>query len=116
MITWIALAIGVVLNAAANVLVKAGVRDVSRPLLDRVLHDPWYILGMTSFGLALVAYSYALTRIPLTVGYPIMTGVGMGIVAVASWWWFGESLGMVKLIGMGFVLIGVVLLVRESTV
>jgi multidrug transporter EmrE-like cation transporter len=111
-VTWIALAIGVVLNAAANILIKAGVRDGSRPLLERVLHDPWYLMGMTSFGLALVAYSYALTRIPLTVGYPIMTGVGMGIVAVAGWWWFGEPLGMIKLLGMACVVVGVVLLVQ----
>ena len=109
---WLALAIGVCMNALANILVKAGVRDGSRPLLERITQDPWYILGMTSFGIALVFYSYALTKIPLTNAYPIMTGLGMAIVATASWFWFGEDFNVAKFAGMGLIFAGIVLLIQ----
>lgn len=112
MITWIALAIGVILNAAANILVKAGVKGEQHGFLQRILSDPWYIAGMACFGAALVAYSYALTKVPLSIAYPIMTGAGMAIVCSAGYLFFQEPITTTKVLGMALIFTGITVLAR----
>ncbi len=113
---WIALSLGVVLNALANVLVKAGVSRIGATggaeFVQAALRQPLLYLGITAFVLALGAYSFALSRLELSVAYPVMTSLGLIIVAAASIAFFGESFGLKKLAGTALIIFGVVLLTR----
>lgn len=113
---WIGLCFGIAFNALANVLMKAGARRLtlsSGPgLVRHVISDPYLLLGVLSFGLALAGYTYALTRFPLAVAYPLMTGIGFIIVALAGAALFGERLLPLRLCGMAVILVGVVLVAR----
>ena len=67
---------------------------------------------MGCYGLAFVTYSALLTRLDLSVAYPLMTGciaVTLAAVAVA---FFGESLSLPQGAGILLVVAGIWLLAR----
>lgn len=111
---WIALGVAVLFNAGANILIKMGARATGSGLeLDqawRLALEPTVLGGIASFGLALAFYAYALTEIELSVGYPILTSLGLVIVFVWSVTFFQETLDPPKILGTLAVLVGVVLL------
>jgi multidrug transporter EmrE-like cation transporter len=110
---WIVLLLAVVLNALANVLIKAGVNRLGASglaVLPAALGEPMLYAGVLAFAFALIAYAVALSRIDLSVAYPLMTSLGLLIVAVASWRWFGETYDARKIAGTLLILAGVFLL------
>jgi spermidine export protein MdtJ len=115
---WIALAFAIVFNAAANVMIKVGVRHVSHPLPDagpplrRALQEPYLYFGVISFGAALAVYSLALTKLDLSIAYPLMTSLGLIFVAAASIILFGESFGATKTAGTVLIMAGITLVAR----
>ncbi len=112
--SWFMLIIAVVLNALANVLIKASVnrlnarRDAS--LLLATVTEPLLYAGVAAFALALVAYAMTLRRLELSVAYPLMTSLGLVLVAIVSWRWLGEDYNLRKTAGTILVVAGVVLL------
>ncbi len=118
-IQWIALAFGIVLNAAANILLKMAARhaqemDSSAHLLVKLFLNPYLFTGILSFGLALGAYSYSLTRFPLSVGYPLMTSLGLIIVSLFSYFVFAEQFSAGKIAGTVLIMLGVLLVARSA--
>jgi multidrug transporter EmrE-like cation transporter len=113
-LSWIVLLIAVTLNALANVLIKAGVDRLSAEpkaaLLPAAVAEPLFYAGVVAFALALVAYAAALSRLQLSVAYPLMTSLGLLIVALVSWRWFGESYDVPKTLGTLLIIAGVILL------
>ena len=104
-------------NAAASSMMKAGFGHRG-DLMDRgaamavwqILTNPWAIGGVALFGVSFVFMSAALSRVDLSVAYPLMSGVVYLVVISMSVLVFGETLGLFKLIGVGAILSGVVLL------
>jgi multidrug transporter EmrE-like cation transporter len=117
-IRWAALVVGLVFNAAANVLIKAGVRQIGTApganFVSQALVQPCLYFGVVSFALALGAYTFALSGFDLSIAYPIMTSAGLVIVAVASVIFFGEVFTPVKIIGTLLIMAGVYLLARAA--
>lgn len=114
---WFFLIIGLLLNATANILLKVAARHVERSeqsvgIIFRLFTDPFLLLGIISFGLALGAYSYSLTKFDLSVAYPIMTSLGLVIVALFSFFFFKESYHVTKILGTILILIGVILVAK----
>lgn len=108
---WIILVIAIFLNALANILIKIGVRDKIikfdfKSLLELIV-NPAIILGILCFILALGAYGYVLTRMNLSIAYPLMTSIGFMIVILASWLILKEAITLVQIIGFIFILSGV---------
>ena len=117
-IRWLILTLGIVFNVTANISVKAAVRGVAGGLTARtalrLLLAPYFLLGVVSFGLALLFYSYALTSLDLSIAYPIMTSLGLVLVFALSVAFFGESLAWPKLLGTALILAGVFLVARGN--
>jgi multidrug transporter EmrE-like cation transporter len=65
-------------------------------------------LYVTSFFLWLVIVS----RMQLTVAYPLAIGLSLLMVSAGAVWWLGESLTVAHGVGAALVLAGVVLLTR----
>lgn len=114
MIGWIALGIALVLNATANALLKAGSGAVTSPLTPvsvlNALSNPFLIGGLALFALNIVAYTFALSRLPLSLAYPAMVIGGLCIVTTVSVLVFGESLSYLQAGGLALIVFGVVLL------
>ena len=117
--TWIILTAAICLNAAANVLIKVGMRGYHGGSVLELLRDRWLSPaisgGILCFVLTLVAYSYVLSRMNLSIAYPLMTGLGFVIISAASLILFKEQIGVVQMVGYGLIIFGVWVVVRSST-
>jgi len=114
---WIVLMAALILNAVANILIKAGMArpDVTGGLVES-LKTKWLSLpvvsGVICFGLALAAYSITLKKMPLSVAYPIMTTGGLFIISAVSVMYFKETITTVQMIGLALLVGGIWLVAR----
>ena len=113
------LTVAIVLNALANIFMKVGMNKVGglnmRPPLSWLfcmVTNPFVFLGLTCFALALVAYSYVLSQLNLSIAYPIMTSVGYCIVIVVSWLFLHEKIVPIQVLGFTLILAGVWMVAR----
>jgi multidrug transporter EmrE-like cation transporter len=101
------------LNALANVLLKAGAMQfAARPepnLLLRLVASPQLLLALALFALNVVFYAAALTRLNLSVAYPIMMAGGMIAVVLASVAWLEEPVSTAQILGLALLVAGIVL-------
>ena len=54
--------------------------------------------------------SLAIRAIPVGVAYAIWSGLGVVLVALLSWWLFGQKLDLAALLGMGLIVAGVLVM------
>lgn len=119
MSAYLLLVVALVLNAAANLLMKFAAMRAA-PLapgqglvgLARVYFTVPFIAGLICFGLNLLAYTQALRRLPISVAYPTMVSLGYLIILAVSWFVFQERLTLPRYVGAGLMLTGLWLLVR----
>jgi multidrug transporter EmrE-like cation transporter len=112
---------GVLLNAGAQLLLKAGTHRVGEfaftmanvvPVGAQLALDPYILGGLACYVVSVVVWILALSRTPVSVAYPMLS-IGYIVNALAAWALFGESLGAQKLAGIGFIVVGVVLVARS---
>jgi multidrug transporter EmrE-like cation transporter len=115
------LVIALVFNALANILMKLanlrGIADHNSTLSDRItgVYFSWpFITGLFLFGLNLLCYTFALSKMHLSVAYPIMVGAGFAIIGISSYFLFNERLTPFQITGTFMILIGVTLLAYQS--
>ena len=122
--TWTAfsfLMAGVLLNAGAQLLLKAGTNRMGEfafsldnlvPVGAKVASNPFILGGIACYVVSLVVWIMALSRVPVSVAYPMLS-IGYVVNAIAAWQLFGESLTAQKLAGIGFIVVGVWLVARS---
>ena len=112
---------GVLLNAAAQLLLKAGTNRVGEfafslanlvPVGSKLALSPFIAGGLGCYVVSVVVWILALSRVPVSVAYPMLS-IGYIVNAVAAWLIFGESLGAQKLVGIAFIVAGVFLVARS---
>ena len=120
-LTFSLLVTGVLLNAAAQLLLKAGTNRIGEfafsmdnvvPIGARIASSPPILAGLACYGVSVVVWILALSRVPVSVAYPLLS-IGYIVNAVAAWWLFGEALGAQKMVGIGFIVVGVFLVARS---
>ena len=113
---------GVLLNAIAQLLLKAGsgaLADIDLragnavAIAGRLVFNLPIIAGLACYALSVVVWILALARVEVSVAYPMLS-VGYVVNAVAAWWFFGENLSGARLAGIGIILVGVWLVARSS--
>lgn len=111
------LTIALLLNAAANLLMKyAAARTPPAAegiagLLQTYLTWP-FIAGLVCFGLNVLVYTQALKRLPISTAYPLMVSLGYLVILIVSFFLFQERLTLPKYFGAAMMLAGLWLLVR----
>jgi multidrug transporter EmrE-like cation transporter len=113
---------GVLLNAAAQLLLKAGTNAVGQfeftganivPVGMKLAFEPHIAAGVACYVVSLVVWIMGLSRVEVSVAYPMLS-IGYVINAVAAWYLFGENLSALRLTGIGFIIVGVFLVARSS--
>jgi small multidrug resistance pump len=109
---WFVLVTAVTFNAVANILIKAGMLGGDKEeniilMLRARWFSPAIIGGVACFGLALVAYSYVLAKMNLSMAYPIMTSAGFAIIATASAILFKETVTPLQIVGFVLMSLGI---------
>jgi drug/metabolite transporter (DMT)-like permease len=115
------LSLGVLLNALAQLGLKAATR-VTGPLItgqgsawNRALElitvpSLWYALA--AYGLSVVVWLVGLSRVPVSQAYPLLS-MGYVINIGLAWWLLGEVPNAQRVIGIGVIVAGVVLVARS---
>lgn len=112
---------GILLNAGAQLLLKAGTNAVGHfeftagnvlPMGVKLALEPHILGGMLCYAVSLVVWIMGLSRAPVSIAYPMLS-IGYVINALVAWHFFGESLNAQKLVGIGFIILGVVLVARS---
>ncbi|CCD39217.1 Permease of the drug/metabolite transporter(DMT) superfamily [Candidatus Paraburkholderia kirkii UZHbot1] len=67
--------------------------------------------GLTCYVLSVVVWIVGLSRVDVSIAYPMLS-LGYVVNAFAAWYLFGEALSMQRLVGIGIILVGVVVLAR----
>jgi multidrug transporter EmrE-like cation transporter len=119
--TFLLILTGVLLNAVAQLALKASVTDMgpisitmdtALPVLSRLAVEPWLWLGFFCYGLSIVVWILALSRIDVSIAYPMLS-IGYIVNALAAWALLGETLNTHRVVGIGVIIIGVVILTRS---
>jgi multidrug transporter EmrE-like cation transporter len=112
---------GVLLNAAAQLLLKAGTnaigvfefsRDNILPVGWKVASEPHIIGGLTCYVVSVVVWIMALSRVEVSIAYPMLS-IGYVVNALAAWYLFGEAVTAMRITGIGFIIVGVFIVARS---
>ena len=112
---------GVLLNAGAQLLLKAGVAPLG-PLrvepatllrtVGQVLARGPILAGLACYVLSVGVWIVALSRVEVSLAYPMLS-LGYVVNALGAWWLFGEMLGPMRCAGMLLILAGVFVMARS---
>ncbi|HEX7442233.1 MAG TPA: SMR family transporter [Caldimonas sp.] len=118
--TFLFILVGVLLNAGAQLLLKAGVNPLGPisvelatllPTAARVLTQWPIIAGLGCYVLSVGVWIVALSRVDVSLAYPMLS-LGYVVNALAAWWLFGEVLGPMRCAGILLILAGVFVMSR----
>lgn len=126
----IALCAALVLNAAANLMIKIGSTKVETAggflangvagAVRTLLTTPVLLAGIICFGLNVFLYMFALQSkaLKISIAYPVMVGGGYAIIALTAAFWpsLRERLTPGQWVGVALVLAGVVLIAIRTPV
>lgn len=113
---------GVLLNAGAQLLLKAGTNAVGSfeftaenivPVGLKLALEPHILGGIACYVVSLVVWIMGLSRVEVSVAYPLLS-IGYVINALAAWYLFGESVTALRLTGIGFIIVGVILVTKSA--
>ena len=121
LIDFAVLSLGVLLNAFAQLGLKAATR-VTGPLVvagggtwSRALElvtVPALWFALTAYGLSVVVWLVGLSRVPVSQAYPLLS-MGYVINIGLAWWLLGEVPNAQRVIGIAVIVTGVVLVARS---
>ncbi len=112
---------GVLLNAGAQLLLKAGVQPLGAlsvgwdnllPTTARVLMQWPIVAGLACYIVSVGVWIVGLSRVEVSLAYPMLS-LGYVVNALAAWWLFGEALGPMRWAGMVLILAGVFVMSRS---
>jgi multidrug transporter EmrE-like cation transporter len=113
--------LGVLLNAAAQLLLKAGTnavgafafsRDNVLPVGFKLATEPHIVGGLACYVVSVVVWIMALSRVEVSIAYPMLS-IGYVVNAMAAWYLFGEAVTITRLVGIGIIIIGVYIVARS---
>jgi multidrug transporter EmrE-like cation transporter len=112
---------GVLLNAFAQLWLKAATR-VSGPLIAtdasvmdkalKLLSVPSLWFALTAYGVSVIVWIVGLSRVPVSQAYPLLS-LGYVLNIGLAWWLFGEVPNVQRVVGVGVIIVGVVLVARS---
>ncbi len=116
---YLLLVLALSLNAAANVLMKLGADQLPAwgdpGMVKSLLGNPYLITGVFLFALNVAFYVSALTRLNLSVAYPVMMAGGVLVVLCISILLLREPFTMLQLVGSACLVSGIVLVTAGAT-
>ena len=111
---------GVMLNAAAQILMKAGTNVIGHFEFSAAnvmpigwkLATEWHIItALFCYGISVVVWILALSRVPVSIAFPMLS-MAYVVNAVAAKYLLGEDFSVTKLVGMGVIILGVIIISR----
>ncbi|MEZ4650552.1 MAG: EamA family transporter [Candidatus Eisenbacteria bacterium] len=119
MIPLVIVFIAVCFSVTGELFLKAGMNDIGAfgfsnllPTMGKILTHPRILTGFASIGVGAVFWLAALARVELSWAYPMLS-LGYILALVLSALFLGESISVVRWIGVLVIVIGVILVSRS---
>ena len=112
--------IGVMLNAAAQILMKAGTNAIGHfefsaenilPIGLKLATEWHIVVALCCYALSVVIWILALSRVPVSIAFPMLS-MAYVVNAIAAWYLLGEAFNPTRLVGMGVIILGVIIISR----
>lgn len=112
---------GVLLNAFAQLLLKAGVRQMGAfdfslanvlPVGRALATNLPIFGGLSCYVVSVVVWILALSRVEVSMAYPMLS-IGYVVNALLAWFLFGEAVGPQRLAGIAVIIAGVIIVARS---
>ena len=68
------------------------------------------MLVLFFYALSIIALTFAVNRLEVSVAYALWSGMGTALVAIIGLWFFQESITIIKVVALGLIIVGVVML------
>ena len=68
------------------------------------------VLVIFFYALSIIALTFAVNRLDVSAAYAVWSGMGTALVSMTGLWFFQESVTSVKVVALGFIIGGVVML------
>ena len=111
----------VFLNAAAQLLLKAGMERIGYfnfswgnliPIGFKVALNPEIVTGLFCYVFSVIVWLLVLSRVDVSFAYP-MISIGYIITAIAGYYLFDEHLTLTRIVGILIIIVGVYLITRS---
>lgn len=113
---------GVLLNTGAQLLLKAGMGQIGHfefslanalPIGMKVMVNPPIVTGLFMYVLSVGVWLLVLSRVQVSFAYPMLS-IGYVVNAVAAYYFFGEPLTSMRVLGIFIIIAGVYLVAQSS--
>ncbi|MBO9314232.1 MAG: multidrug efflux SMR transporter [Chloroflexus sp.] len=98
---WLFLLVAILTEVIATSALKASAG------FSRVLPSLIVVIG---YAISFYAMSLALEAIPVGIAYAVWSGIGIVLITVTAWILYGQRLDLWAMIGIGFIIVGVIIL------
>ena len=114
--------LSILMSSTAHVLLKKGMMthtlgtvssDGIFGLVWAVGTNLWVMGGMLLHVSALVVWLWALSKVDISFAYPFLA-LGYILVSAMAWFWLGEELSPMKILGMGIIVVGILVLAKAG--
>jgi multidrug transporter EmrE-like cation transporter len=113
---------GVLLNAGAQLMLKAGMLQIGHfefsmanalPIGMKVMANPPIITGLSMYVMSVAVWLLVLSRVQVSFAYPMLS-IGYVVNAVAAYYLFGEPLTSIRMLGIFIIIAGVYLVAQSN--
>ena len=116
---------GVLLNAVAQLLLKAGAASAGAINMSAggaalwrtafgLAQHPAVLGGLACYVVSVVLWIVALSRVEVSIAYPMLS-IGYIVNAALAWWLFGEDVNAQRWLGIGVIILGVLLVAHSGS-
>lgn len=113
--------ISIIIAIAGQILLKTGISKIGKiefsltmllPLIIKILTNHFIIIGIICYVIGLFTWILALSKVPISLAYPLLS-ISYVIIVVISSIFFHEHISLIRWIGVGVIILGVFLLTRS---
>ncbi|TVX93870.1 EamA family transporter [Paenibacillus agilis] len=111
MINYIILFANIILLVTGQILFKLGIEKAGGLVWNKIITS-WYVIGgLSLYGIATILWFVVLSRLPLSVAYPLQS-ISYILGIAAAFFIFSEPVSPTKWVGALVILIGVYLIAK----
>ena len=113
--------VAIMLLSAGQTAMKAGLNAIGGVSLAdgpmgflKLFQTPWVIVGFACYGLSSILWLDVLSKLDFSLAFP-MVGLTYVFTLLIGRFFFGETVGWERMLGVGLILCGVFFLIRSGT-
>jgi multidrug transporter EmrE-like cation transporter len=113
----------VLLNAFAQILLKAGMKqfgniDLKNNIMNTcisIAFNPYIISGFIAYGVSILLWLWVLSKVDVSLAYPFQA-LGYIVVTILAWIIFQENISYIRIMALIFITIGLIILAFSARI